>query len=107
MRPGDPNQSVFKKRDLLRLMCFGVCVLFASPVFACSCLRIGPPCEAAWLQADAVFVGTVYGSVLLPTKIYDIDTVHRLVKVRISETFIGSESGVVTIETGAGGGDCG
>jgi len=68
---------------------------------------IGPPCEAAWLQADAVFVGRVYGSVLLPTKRGDIDTLHRLVRVKILEPFIGSKSGWVTVETAAGGGDCG
>ena len=55
---GDLGKSAFKQPDLLRLMWLGVCVLFSSPVFACSCPRIGP-CEAAWLQSNAIFVGRV------------------------------------------------
>lgn len=80
---------------------------WASPAFSCSCIRIGPPCEAAWLQADAVFVGRVYWSWLLPTKRDGVDTLHRLVKIKILEAFIGNYPRWITVETGAGGGDCG
>src|SRR5882762_8373693 len=104
----DCPSLVLQWRRFLRHVCFMLLILpLASPVFACSCVPIGPPCEAAWLQADAVFVGRVYGSVLLPTKRGDIDTLHRLVRVKILEPFIGSKSGWVTVETAAGGGDCG
>lgn len=84
-----------------------IVALWGSPAFPCSCLRIGPPCEAAWLQADAVFVGRVYWSWLLPTKVAGLDSLHRRVRIHIVEPFIGDVSGWVTIETGAGGGDCG
>jgi hypothetical protein len=52
-------------------------------------------------------VGRVYGSLLLPTRRDGIDTIHRLVKVKILEPFIGADLGWATVETGAGGGDCG
>lgn len=80
---------------------------FVESSFACSCLRIAPPCEAAWLQADAVFLGRIYGSVQLPTKRDGIETLHQLVRVKVLESFIGSAPGWVTVETGAGGSDCG
>jgi hypothetical protein len=93
----------FLPHTRLLLLLFGV----ATPSFACSCVHIGPACEDAWLRADAVFVGRVYGSVLLPTKRDNIDTYHRLVRVKVLEPFIGATSGWTTVETGVGGGDCG
>jgi len=78
----------------------------SSSGFACSCTRIGPACEAAWLQADAVFVGRVYWTDWRPVKDHGISTVHRIVTVKTLESFVGSVSGWVSVETGSGGGDC-
>jgi hypothetical protein len=60
---------------------------FSGCAFACSCLRIGPPCEAAWLQADAVFVGRVYWTVLRPTKDHGTSRIHRIATVKTLEPF--------------------
>jgi len=79
----------------------------SSSGFACSRTRIGPACEAAWLQADAVFVGRVYWTDWRPVKDHGISTVHRIVTVKTLESFVGSVSGWVSVETGSGGGDCG
>jgi len=86
---------------------FALGVLLASSGFACSCVRIGPACEAAWLQADAVFVGRVYWADWRPAIDHGISTVHRIVTVKTLEPFVGSVSGWVSVETGSGGGDCG
>jgi hypothetical protein len=75
--------------------------------YACSCMRIGPACEAAWLQADAVFVGRVYWTDWRSAKVGGISTVHRIVTVKTLEPFVGGVSGWVSVETGSGGGDCG
>ena len=90
---------------LVTLMALGT--LLSSSGFACSCLRIGSACEAAWLQADAVFVGRVYWTDWRPTKDHGISTVHRIVTVKTLEPFVGNVSGWVSVETGSGGGDCG
>ena len=68
---------------------------------------MGPACEPAWLQADAVFVGRVYWTELLPTKDHGGSTLHRIATVKTLEPFIGNISGWVSVETGSGGGDCG
>jgi len=54
-----------------------------------------------------VFVGKVYWSLLLPIKRNGVYTLHRVAKVKILEPFIGGNSGWASVETGAGGGDCG
>ena len=90
---------------LVTLMALGT--LLSSSGFACSCLRIGPACEATWLQADAVFVGRVYWTDWRPTKDHGISTVHRIVTVKTLEPFVGNVPGWVSVETGSGGGDCG
>src|ERR1041385_1354705 len=74
---------------------------------ACSCLESGPPCQAAWLHADAVFAARVYWSWPHPTKRDDFEIMRRTVKMKVLESFIGSASGWINVETGMGGGDCG
>lgn len=87
---------------------------------ACSCIGSPPACQAAWLQADAVFVGRVYWSSFkinknqfgqevrksrIRTTLTEVQ--QRSVKIKALEPFVGDVPGWVNIETGMGGGDCG
>jgi hypothetical protein len=86
-------------------------VLFA-PVraWACSCIEEGPACQA-FFRTHAVFVGRVLG-VTDFTAATDISGrtftfARRHVRLTVSESFSGVQSNEVTVDTGAGGGDCG
>ncbi|HYO78394.1 MAG TPA: hypothetical protein VE010_18185 [Thermoanaerobaculia bacterium] len=91
----------------------------ACDVSACSCLVIGDPVEdpvAVASNYDAVFRGRVVASVMfLVDRNGDVmsaddqrsGSIQRLVVLRVDETFRGNVLPLVTIATGAGGGDCG
>jgi hypothetical protein len=75
---------------------------------ACSCVGSEPACEAAWLQADAVFIGRVYWSSSGMTKnVYGQQVMRRSVTIKVLEPFVGNQQGWITVDTGMGGGDCG
>ena len=76
---------------------------------ACSCMGPNPPCQAVW-QAGAVFTGEI-------VSVTDVDRTFegqpsvvargRRARVRVLESFRGTQTGEVDVFTGAGGGDCG
>ncbi len=105
----DTNLMVFvSSKGRFRLLILMLIIwLFPKMASACSCVQIGPPCQAAWLHADAVFAAQVYWSWPHPTKRDGIEVMRRMVKMKVLEPFIGGESGWITVETGSGGGDCG
>jgi hypothetical protein len=75
---------------------------------ACSCLESSPACQAAWLQADTVFVGRVYwSSSKIAKDQFGQEVLRRSVKIKVLEPILGDAQGWVNIETGMGGGDCG
>jgi hypothetical protein len=76
---------------------------------ACSCLRIGPACEAAW-QVDTVFVGKV--DRIEPFTIFGVPLAwpfptQRSVTFAVKESFRGPRDKMIVVKTGMGGGDCG
>lgn len=79
------------------------------PSDACSCMETKPVCEAFW-QAPIVFAGEVLdiAEIEPPTlpngRRFAGD---RLVKLRVDGAFRGTRPGIVEVQTGSGGGDCG
>ena len=75
---------------------------------ACSCIGNPPACQAAWLDADAVFVGRVYwSSPKLSNNQFGQEVLRRSVKIKVLEPFAGDVQDWVSVKTGMGGGDCG
>jgi hypothetical protein len=79
---------------------------FASPVFACSCLNPGPPCQAYW-DAPVVFAGTPLAVSRIEVERDGSRVMQRLVRFRIEEAFRGVGGTDVEVLTGGWGGDCG
>ena len=86
-------------------------ILFAfEVVYACSCMRPGPPCDY-YGNAAAIFLGRVVGSAQRKTSVdengnkivYDVGTIRFLVQ----ENYKGASGYEVEINSGTGGGDCG
>lgn len=73
---------------------------------ACSCMRSGPPCQAAW-TADVVFAGTVRSMEEIDNNAYGTPYRSVLVRFDVERGFVNAVPGPVEIVTGTGGGDCG
>ena len=69
-------------------------------VAACDCVA-STPCRAV-AHADAVLIGRVLSVVDAPDGQW-----ARVVRVAVSESFIGGHTGEIEVRTGMGGGDCG
>jgi hypothetical protein len=102
-------------------------MLLASPVWACSCIGSGPPCQAAWMSS-AVFTGKVI-EITEPPRAMPLPSTGgnatgrrlandptppparplRVVRLQIGEVLTGVDAAQKEIEilTGKGGGDCG
>jgi hypothetical protein len=107
-------QATERKVAAFRILCSRLAILVAlvaplvTSALACSCVGNGPPCQEAWFKGTTVFVGRVYWISTAATK----DTaghavLHRTVKIKTLEPFVGDVSGWVNVETGLAGGDCG
>ena len=86
-------------------------ILFAfEAVYACSCIRPGPPCDY-YGSTDAIFLGRVVGAAQQKNSVdengnktvYDVGTIRFLVQ----ENYKGAPGYEVEIHSGTGGGDCG
>ena len=79
-------------------------------IFACSCMRAGPPCNY-YGEATAIFLGRVVGSAERKSyvddkgnkTVFDVGTIRFLVQ----ENYKGASGYEVEIHSGTGGGDCG
>ena len=81
---------------------------FATPAGACSCRTGIPACETFW-RAPAVFSALVLDIEPAPGGLRpDIDSFpDRRVRLQVERSWRGNASGIVTVRTGTGGGDCG
>lgn len=87
-----------------------MCVFFAVPAWACSCIGTPSPCIAAG-QSAAVFVGTVteFAEPSRITRLGRYELTRRTARFRVSEVLSGIPAWQkeIAILTGHGGGDCG
>jgi hypothetical protein len=100
-----------RSSHLLLAVLIGAAFMLAGgePLHACSCMGPNPPCQAVW-QAGAVFTGEVISMTDVDQSIEGRPTVvarGRRARVRVVESFRGTQTAEVDVFTGAGGGDCG
>lgn len=81
-------------------------LLIPSRADACSCVGGIPLCETFW-KTSAVFAGEVLEITAVPSANEPQLPLSRVVRFRVTQTFRGDVTGVVDINTGSGGGDCG
>ncbi len=77
-----------------------------SPTLACTCVRVGPPCQAYW-NSPVVFVGTPLSVSRITVESAGHKRLQRLFRFRVEEAFRGVERAELEVLTGAWGGDCG
>ena len=100
-----------RSSHLLLAVLIGAAFMLAGgePLHACSCMGPNPPCQAVW-QAGAVFTGEIVSVTDVDRTFEGQPTVvarGRRARVRVLESFRGTQSAEVDVFTGAGGGDCG
>jgi hypothetical protein len=98
-------QRIASVRRFLLIAASFICSIPTSQ--ACSCLKIGPPCQAAWAENTVVFLGKV---VRVPGPLERL--VHgpfgiKRVKFHVTENFRGASGRTIVVVTGLGRGDCG
>jgi hypothetical protein len=83
-------------------------VLMDEVVRACSCAKVGPPCQEYW-QSDAIFAGAVKSQKIIEEREEGSDYAFQnvLVHFKIEQAFKGIGGEEVEVVTGLGGGDCG
>jgi hypothetical protein len=77
---------------------------FASQALACSCIEIGPPCQAYW-NSSVVFIGTPLSVSQTEVESNGHKVPRRLYRFRVEEAFRGIEGVELEILTGVWGGD--
>ena len=100
----------------MRFSRFGITLLFAiavlatpSPAAACSCMVVGPACQAYW-KTDAVFDATVTRIQRLPrveTTALEYPSDDTLVTLQVHRSWKGTGTGEIEITTASSSSACG
>lgn len=83
-----------------------VLILAARAADACTCEANLPICETLW-RTPAVFSAVILDITPLPNPAGGDFRPYRTVRMQVEQAWRGDVSGVVEVQTGAGGGDCG
>lgn len=91
---------------IVAIAVFGWLGLTSSPVQACSCFPVGPPCQA-YGSASAVFAGTAVSMRRVGPGEGEAEHRQRLFKFSVDQAYLGVAGTEIEVHTGSGGGDCG